>query len=367
MLSHVWVFATSWTVACQALLSMEFSRQEYCSQLPFLLPGNLPNPGIEPGSSALQADSLPSEPPGKFPHSLDVSLFFQSLYHRGVISDENFKSSEEWLFRAPKAALISSSQRQGQLTQPSPTPLWLWVPRNQKVDARWAETSNQNQPHMLLLHIWSTFGMRRESREGGWEGPALQKSDIPVVQGPLSDLPLLLFPETHHPFIKNFWNTWIQNWQRARFQVVSKLQNPKVGLSSEPHKAHIPSERSFDWIAKYSAGPEFLVIVLHQRPCNSCYLWLHSPSSFHAVTLYSLLTPFYRWEDSFFSFMIPSEFLAHSCFQRSFQTWRDAVMQSLLILAVHFQPMDMVLIINSKSLASTSVTGIKITWTTNDD
>ena len=44
---------------------MAFSRQEYWSGLPFPSPGNLPNPGIEPGSPALQADSLPSEPPGK--------------------------------------------------------------------------------------------------------------------------------------------------------------------------------------------------------------------------------------------------------------------------------------------------------------
>ena len=44
---------------------MELSRQEYRSGLPFLSPGYLPNPGIEPGSPALQADSLPSEPPGK--------------------------------------------------------------------------------------------------------------------------------------------------------------------------------------------------------------------------------------------------------------------------------------------------------------
>ena len=42
-----------------------FSRQEYCSGLPFLSPGNLPNPGIKLGSPALQADSLPSEPPEK--------------------------------------------------------------------------------------------------------------------------------------------------------------------------------------------------------------------------------------------------------------------------------------------------------------
>ena len=42
-----------------------FSRQEYWSRLPFPSPGDLPDPGIEPGSPALQADSLPSEPPGK--------------------------------------------------------------------------------------------------------------------------------------------------------------------------------------------------------------------------------------------------------------------------------------------------------------
>ena len=43
---------------------MEFSRQEYWSGLPFPSPGDLPNPGIEPGSPTLQADALPSEPPG---------------------------------------------------------------------------------------------------------------------------------------------------------------------------------------------------------------------------------------------------------------------------------------------------------------
>ena len=64
-LSHVQLFATPWTVAYQLPLSMGFSRQEYWSGLPFPFPGDLPNPGIEPESSALQADTLPSEPPGK--------------------------------------------------------------------------------------------------------------------------------------------------------------------------------------------------------------------------------------------------------------------------------------------------------------
>ena len=56
---------TPWTVACQAPLSTEFSRQEYWSGLPFPSPGDLPDPGTEPRPPALQADSLLSEPPGK--------------------------------------------------------------------------------------------------------------------------------------------------------------------------------------------------------------------------------------------------------------------------------------------------------------
>ena len=65
LLSHVRLFAMPWTVACQAPLSMEFSRQEYWSGLPLPSPGDLPNPGVEPGSPGLQADSLLSEPPRK--------------------------------------------------------------------------------------------------------------------------------------------------------------------------------------------------------------------------------------------------------------------------------------------------------------
>ena len=59
------LFVTLWTVASQAPLSMKFSMHEYWSRLPFPSPGDLPNPGIEPRSSALQSDSLPSETPGK--------------------------------------------------------------------------------------------------------------------------------------------------------------------------------------------------------------------------------------------------------------------------------------------------------------
>ena len=61
-LSCVQLFVTPWTVAYQAPPSRGFSRQEYWSGLPFPSPGNLPDPGIEPGSPALEADALTSEP-----------------------------------------------------------------------------------------------------------------------------------------------------------------------------------------------------------------------------------------------------------------------------------------------------------------
>ena len=60
-LSRVGLFATLWTVAHQALLSMGFSRHEYWSGLPFPSSGDLPDSGIKPGSPALQADALPTK------------------------------------------------------------------------------------------------------------------------------------------------------------------------------------------------------------------------------------------------------------------------------------------------------------------
>ena len=69
---------TPWTVAHQAPLSMGFFRQEYWSGLLFPSPGDLSDPGTEPRSPALQADSLPSEPLGKV-ESANTMIFSGSL------------------------------------------------------------------------------------------------------------------------------------------------------------------------------------------------------------------------------------------------------------------------------------------------
>ena len=94
---------TPWTAAHQAPGSIEFSRQEYWSELPFASPGDLPNLGIKPGSPALQADSLPTEPAGK-PHlsirgtakrwqKYTAELYKKDLHdpdnHVGVITTKN--------------------------------------------------------------------------------------------------------------------------------------------------------------------------------------------------------------------------------------------------------------------------------------
>ena len=110
-LSHVRLFATPWVVTYQAPWSMGFSRQEYWSGLPFPSPGDLPNPGIEPGSPALQTDALPSKPLGKphfyFKQKLNLSQF-KGLWVHSVqftsIKDLPFlraTTSFQWAYRGP--------------------------------------------------------------------------------------------------------------------------------------------------------------------------------------------------------------------------------------------------------------------------
>ena len=100
-LSSVWLFATPWTVPARLLHPWDFSRQEHWSGLPFPSPGDIPNPGIEPRSPALQADSLLSELQGKllgiFPtRGLNPGL----SYYRQILYQLSHKGSPrilEWV------------------------------------------------------------------------------------------------------------------------------------------------------------------------------------------------------------------------------------------------------------------------------
>ena len=87
LLNHVWLLATPWTVACQAPLPMGFSRLEYWSGLSFSSPGDLPNPGIESKSHALQVDSLSIEP------------HLEQKVRSAVRNKVNFSQIKGWGFR----------------------------------------------------------------------------------------------------------------------------------------------------------------------------------------------------------------------------------------------------------------------------
>ena len=82
---------TAWTVARQAPLSMGFSRQEYWGGQPFPSPGDLSDPGLGPGSPALQADTLLCESPGKPSQSIESRI----LRHREVKETENVHLARE--------------------------------------------------------------------------------------------------------------------------------------------------------------------------------------------------------------------------------------------------------------------------------
>ena len=112
-LSHGRLFATPGIAACQAPLSMEFSRQKYWSGLPCPPPGDLPNPGVKPRSPTMQADSLPSEPAGK-PMNNGVSSTvvcvsldaFHTIVINCVDSDCNFLINDVWLYNLNQATFI---------------------------------------------------------------------------------------------------------------------------------------------------------------------------------------------------------------------------------------------------------------------
>ena len=99
-LSNIQLFWISWTVTCQSPLSVEFSRQEYWCGQPCLSPGDLPDPGITPGSPTLQADSLPYKPQGKPVANISFPKFRCSLENLNFITGNNYCQLFFMMFQA---------------------------------------------------------------------------------------------------------------------------------------------------------------------------------------------------------------------------------------------------------------------------
>ena len=92
LLSRVQLFATPRMVARQAPLSMGFPRQEYWSGLPFPSPGDLSDPGIEPGSPALADRFFTIEPPGVEIHEEKKKKEIPASHHTSTVSSSCFKT-----------------------------------------------------------------------------------------------------------------------------------------------------------------------------------------------------------------------------------------------------------------------------------
>ena len=122
LLSRVWLYVTPWTVGRQAPLSMGFSRQEYWNGLPCLSPGDFPHPGIEPRSPTLQADSLPSDPPGKTHVTLCAIKCFASMIKLKILSLGHHPGIFRWIQCNHKGS--SKGKRE---TGESGKEMWRWL------------------------------------------------------------------------------------------------------------------------------------------------------------------------------------------------------------------------------------------------
>ena len=159
-LSRVRLFATPWTVAYQTPPSIGFSRQEYWSGLPFPSLGDLLNPGTEPRSPTLQADSLPSEPPGtgSIPgsgRSTREGIGYPLQYSCASLVAQLVKNlptmSETWV-----ASLGWEDPLEKELATHSSILAWRmpWTIQSQKVRHNWATFPHSVSAWLCVLACW---------------------------------------------------------------------------------------------------------------------------------------------------------------------------------------------------------------------
>ena len=164
-LSRVRVFGTPCTVAYQASPSMGFSRQEYWSGLPFPSPGDLPDPGIEPGSPAFQADTLTSEPPGKpmtnldnILKSRDITLPTKVCIVKTMVFPVIVYRCESWTIKKAECGRIHAFE------------LWCW---RRLLRVPWTARSNQS----FLKEISSEYSLEGLMLKLQYYGHLRQRAD----------------------------------------------------------------------------------------------------------------------------------------------------------------------------------------------
>ena len=145
--SCVQLFATPWAIGCQAPRSMEFSKQEYWSGELSPFPGDLPNPGAEPRSPVLQADSLPSDPPGK-PRDWHIHI---TIHKMGFCDDSVVKNPP---INAGDMGLIPGSGGSPRVGNGNPRQYSCL--RNPMDRGTWQATAHEIAKNWTWLSNWTT-------------------------------------------------------------------------------------------------------------------------------------------------------------------------------------------------------------------
>ena len=200
----VWLFVTPWTVAHQAPLSMGFSRQEYCSGLPFPSPGNLPDPRIEPGSPALQVDFLPSEPPEK-PYKDPPKVCVLQDWKAGKITDTGIHmmflaftvSRFVFFFSFPPSLSLTVRTEVQTVVHPKAT-CWLLGPRRTPIHLlAWLalytnsikiKENRQIFRSMELCREWKLLWSGQCSRLACWLHTPLETKNVPLSLWVISEM-----------------------------------------------------------------------------------------------------------------------------------------------------------------------------------
>ena len=201
-LSRVWLFVTPWTVAYQAPQPMEFSRQEYWSGLSFPPPWDLPDPGIKARSPALQADALPSEPPGKL-KAEEPEIKLPTSAGPSKKQENSRKTSISALLTMPKPLAVWITincrkflkRREYQTTWPASWEICMQVRKQQlELDMKQQTGSKQEKEYVKAVYShrtyltsmqstsWETLGWKKHKLESRLLGEISITSDMQMTQ-----------------------------------------------------------------------------------------------------------------------------------------------------------------------------------------
>ena len=238
-----------WTIACQAPLFIGLSRQEYWNGLPCPSPGDLPNLGIEPRSPISQAESLPSEPPGKPPFPTVILNWYPIciIKPKGLCFSKLFPSSHKWLF------LFSTMKRKNRCF--SPLSLLTWknnMCQSRKFQEKYGHTGKGS-------HLISSNALLGEACGNAQDSLFIISCTA-------------VFPNLREPTTLNWtWSWWSQTALVSRDPDLKRLFCPEEGKKTIKI-TFPPSQQALCYYNLFWLGGGISLTCYHQDWPQACYI-----------------------------------------------------------------------------------------------